>query len=88
MKKIVLVVALTGWFCVGGIWQQSAYAGVGDVFKNLFTYATSPVNCVLNLGRNILSDGIYFVTCFLGNVNRNPATLNPVITGSIKVPTL
>lgn len=71
-----------------GLYTCNAYAGVGDTFRNVFTYATSPVNCVLEAGRGLLNVGISFVTCFLGNMNRNPATLNPVITGSVTVPTL
>ena len=82
MKKAMLV-GLLGIVMLSG----RAEAGVGDALKNAFTYAVSPVNCVVELGRDLLNAGVRFVGCFIGNMNRNPATLKPIITAPVSVPT-
>jgi hypothetical protein len=58
----------------------TAEAGVGNWVKNSWTYLTSPVNCIVELGRDVLAAGVKFGTCVIANVNRNPATLNPMLS--------
>jgi hypothetical protein len=71
MKRLVLVLGL--------VWCLTGTAEAGTI-KNLFKYATSPVNCLWNYGQNVLEDTVVFVHCVWGNVNRNPATLQgPVV---------
>jgi hypothetical protein len=57
----------------------TAEAGVGDWVKNSWTFATQPINCVLELGKDLIAAGTKFVTCVISNVNRNPATLDKLI---------
>ena len=75
MKRAVLIIGFV--LCVG---LGQAEAGVGDWFKNSWEYATAPVSCIVELGRDLLTAGSRFVVCFLNNANRNPATLSPLIT--------
>ena len=63
-----------------------AEAGVGDAVKNIFSYAVTPVNCVLEFGKDVVMVSVKFVGCVIGNVNRNPATLKPIVTAPIGVP--
>ena len=77
MKKLVLVAVLGVWL---GLGSQTAYAGVGDWVKNSWSYVTTPVNCLIEAGKGLVNVGVSFVTCVLSNVNRNPATLDKLIT--------
>jgi len=79
MRKLVVMGLLVSgvWF---GLGSKTAYAGVGDWVKNSWSYVTTPINCVVELGKGLLSEGTKFVVCVLGNVNRNPATLDKLIT--------
>ena len=79
MKKVVLV-GLLCWLGLAG----TAEAGLGDWAKNSWTYLFQPVNAVAQLGKDLAvcttaSLG-RFITTVAGNVNRNPATLQPVFT--------
>lgn len=77
MKRAGMVI---GFVLCLGLWMGNAEAGIGDWVKNSWVYATTPVNCVVDLGKDLLVVGTKFVVCLLGNVNRNPATLTPLIT--------
>ena len=74
MKRFVLAFGVTLLLC------GTAEAGIGDWVKNSWSYVTSPINCVVELGKDLLGAGTKFVICVLGNANRNPATLSPLIT--------
>ena len=57
-----------------------AEAGVGTGLKNLWSYAISPVPCLLNLSTAIVGALTEFGRCFIGNMNRSPLSLSgPVI---------
>ena len=75
MKRVVLVLGLSLLLC------GTAEAGIGDWLKNSWSYVTTPVSCVVELGKDLLVVGTKFVVCVLGNVNRNPLTLSgPLVT--------
>ena len=77
MKRGLLVgLLVSSWLVVG---SSSAEAGVGDWFKNSWEFIVTPVNCLADLGRDLLNVGVNFTVCVLQNVNRNPATLDPLI---------
>ena len=76
MKKMALVLALTGWMWVGGVWQQTAYAsqfsdGLGKTWSFLF----SPVNAVTQLGGDLITcittSTVHFVQTVISNANPN-----------------
>ena len=60
--------------------QVRAEASVGDALKNGWTYLFSPVNCVANWGVDVWQATLKAGYCVLGNANRNPVTLDPVVT--------
>lgn len=72
MKK--LVVALGFWFCLMG-GTVYAEASVGEVMGKLWSYLFSPVNCVAQLGADLVADGAKFVQCVIENAN--PSRLIP-----------
>ena len=77
MKRFrgLIVAGLLLLACAG-----QAEAGVGTGLKNLWSYATAPVPCLLNLGTAIIGAITDFGHCFIGNMNRSPLSLNgPVI---------
>ena len=77
LKRAVLGGLLCLWITS---WSTHCEASVGDAVKNMWTYATSPVPCLLNLGTRLVGDVVDFTQCFIGNMNRNPATLHPMVT--------
>ena len=77
MRKGLLVLCLvTCW----GLYTCKAEAGIGDWVKNSFEYVVAPVNCLAQLGRDLIGVGVKFTVCIIANANRNPATLTPLIT--------
>lgn len=56
-----------------------AEANTGLTVRNVLSYAFQPVNCVGNLLHEVTGSLINTVYCVIGNVNRNPITLDPII---------
>ncbi len=59
-----------------GLHTCNAYASqFSDGLGKTWTYLTSPVNCIGNLGMDVLAAGTKFVVCVLNNAN--PKNLIP-----------
>lgn len=50
MKRWLLVISFAVWLCAG-----TAEAGFGDAVKNGWTYMTSPVNCLVDFGYDLIT---------------------------------
>lgn len=71
MKKLLVGVALFGIVCCGTAEASQFSDGVGKSWA----YLTTPVNCVLVLGQDLIAVGVKFVVCVLNNAN--PKNLIP-----------
>ena len=78
MKRWVIQGILLGSL-LGGLMPR-AEASAGGILGNIWSYLFSPVNCVGNLAKDIGVDTVKALWCVVGNANRNPATLTPLIT--------
>jgi len=54
---------------------EAPKSGVSNFLGNLWDYLFHPVNCVAQLGTDMLADGLKFVQCVLSNAN--PRNLVP-----------
>jgi len=87
MRRAFVVAGLVLVLC--GAAPSHAEAGVGDVFKNTFTYVKDFVLCLtVDLGGKAVNLIVETSTCALARANRNPATLRPIVTAPIVVPSL
>ena len=84
MKKFVVVLAVV--LLCGGLCGRPAYAGVGDWVKNSVSYLWSPVPCLGILAKNLVADLVNFTGCVIGNANRVPTTLAPVLPPPVPQP--
>ena len=83
MRKLLVVLLVIGWI---GWWNTPVYAGVGDWTKNAVSYLWAPVPCLGNLIKNVVQDVVSFTGCVIGNVNRVPTTLAPVLPPPVPQP--
>ena len=77
MKRILFVGSLV--ILLLGL-DGHAEANTGLTFRNLWGYLFSPVNCVGNFVHDVAASTVKTIWCVIGNVNRNPVTLTPLIT--------
>ena len=77
MKRWGLTAGLTLMLLSGT--GSVAEAGLGQVSRNLFTYAARFVTCAINRGSELLNWVIGTGQCALDTVNTNPVTLNRII---------
>lgn len=80
-----------GWVLLGGVYHQTAHAGIKDTrawtwSANTIRYIWEPVNCpVQYVNKNIAAhtsergDLGDLGACIVDNINRNPATLNTLV---------
>ena len=76
MKKLVLVGVLGVMLVAGG----RAEAGVGEAFQNVWTYLSGFVSCAVSRGGALLDWTLDTATCAIRTVNKNPVTLQPIVT--------
>ena len=87
MKKLV-VISLVGLTLMAGM--SSAEAGMGTWLKNSGGYLYRPVPALWNYGTGLVqcavSKTLIFVKEVSGNLNANPATLDPVLPPPVPQP--
>jgi len=75
MRRFMVAAALSVMLC------GTAEAGVGDIFKNVGTYLFGFVTCAVERGGKLVEWLVDSGTCAIRTANKNPTTLDPLVTG-------
>ena len=77
MRQLVIAGLLVGGLLLG---SGQAEAGVSDGFKNVWTYLSGFISCAVARGGALLDWTLDTATCAIRTVNKNPISLNPIVT--------